>query len=427
MHIPVLSRRAALAGAAALLAGSALPRLGHAQTPPAQPTPTPAGTLLRAGDSERMVLAGPDPVALFDKALPGPVLRVKRGQPMSVTVANDLAVPLDITWHGIRLPNALDGVPGLTGPSIARGETRDIRIAPPDAGTFWYHAFDASLTRRALAGALIVEEDSPPAYGADHVMLIQTWGADPTTQIPLITVNGRLAVTLEAPAASRARLRLINASPDFLRLKVMDAPCWAIAIDGRPMAPIALKDGRLMLVPGGRIDIALDVNLDGGTPDPIQIQALVPQGPVQLALIAPVGGSTAPAPTSAPAPLPANDALPANIPLQGAVRAEMTITDRDAEPGNYPVLATLAAQKTAVFSLANKTEAPVAVQFYGMPVRQLDGMDDGWKPWWHDTLMVAGNQTLRVAVRPDTPGKWAIIARRAGTGTIAAAACYVVT
>ncbi|GGF56149.1 multicopper oxidase [Azorhizobium oxalatiphilum] len=423
MRVPVPSRRAVLTGAAALVLGGALPRLALSQNTPA--VPTPAGRLLKVGTADRIELAGSDPVSLFDGALPGPILRVKRGQPLSVAVANGLSGPLDITWHGVRLPNALDGVPGLTGPAIAAGETRDIRFAPPDAGTFWYHAFDGVLTRRALAGALIVEEETPAAFGADHVMLLQTWGVDATTQMPVITVNGAVSPTLEAPAASRARLRLINASPEFLPLRVAETQSWVMAIDGQPVTPFVLKDGRMQLVPGGRIDLAMDINLNGASANPINVQVELLRGPIELALIAPVGGSNTPAPASTPQALPANP-LPSDIPLQGAVRAELAIGVAPADLARIPVLSTVPVGKSLVFALNNTSEVPVAVHFHGMPVRLLDGADDGWKPWWHDTVPVPAKRTVRVAVRPDTPGKWAIIARAAGTGEAVAAAAYEV-
>ncbi|WP_029004573.1 multicopper oxidase family protein [Azorhizobium doebereinerae] len=409
-----------MTGAAALTLAGALPRRAGAQSA-ALPSPVP----LKAAPAERIELAGAGPVDLFEGGLPGPVLKVKRGQPVAVAAANGLKAPLDLTWHGVRVPNALDGVPGLTGPAIAPGGSRDIRFFPPDAGTFWYHAFDPAQARRALAGALIVEEDGPSPFGADHVMLIQTWAPDPTMQVPLITVNGVVSPTLEAPSAARARLRLINASADFLRLHVVDAQSWVIAIDGQPTAPFVLKEGRVQLVPGGRIDLALDVNLNGGSADPIVLEIETTKAPVQLALIAPVGASNLPAPAATPAALPAN-ALPAEIPLAGAVRAELAIGPEAAGLGSFPTLCMLQVGKSGVIALTNKVDAPVAVHFHGMPVRVLDGADDGWKPWWHDTVPVPAKTTVRVAVRPDTPGKWAVIARKGGTGEVLAAAAYEV-
>src|SRR5581483_8505275 len=69
-----------------------------------------------------------------------------------------------VHWHGIRLPHAMDGVPGLIQKPIAPGDRFDFAFTPPDAGTFWYHAHDDSLVQmgRGLAGALLVDETEPP-------------------------------------------------------------------------------------------------------------------------------------------------------------------------------------------------------------------------------------------------------------------------
>jgi len=76
----------------------------------------------------------------FNGTVPGPVLRVKRGEELKVRLINELVVDTAIHWHGMRLPNAMDGVPGLTQPAVHPGESFDYRFTPPDAGTFWYHA-----------------------------------------------------------------------------------------------------------------------------------------------------------------------------------------------------------------------------------------------------------------------------------------------
>lgn len=420
MRVPPISRRAALTGAAALTLSGALPRFASAQTA----APATAPVALTAASAERMALAA-KPLDLFADSLPGPTLRVKKGAPLSVVATNNLKVPFSLTLHGVRGSNNLDRVPGLNGQGILPGQTSILSLFPPDAGTFWYHAFDPAQANRALAGALIVEEPGPSPFGADHVMFIQTWAPDPTMTVPLITVNGVVSPTLEAPAAARARLRLINGSLEFLRLHVVDAQSWVLAIDGQPTTPFALKDGRLQLVPGGRIDLALDVNLNGGSADPIVLEIETTAAPVQLALIAPVGPSNLPAPPATPAPLPPND-LPDKIPLEGAARFELPLGPNATNLKDFVSLGVLQTGKSAVITLSNKVDSPVAVHFHGVPVRVLDGMDDGWKPWWHDTVPVPARATVRVALKADAPGKWAIIGQRGGSGEVVAAASYEV-
>jgi FtsP/CotA-like multicopper oxidase with cupredoxin domain len=75
----------------------------------------------------------------FSNRVPGPDLRIPQGKPMRVIVRNKLPEDTTVHWHGIRLPNAMDGVPGLTQPPIRPGEQFVYEFTPPDAGTFWYH------------------------------------------------------------------------------------------------------------------------------------------------------------------------------------------------------------------------------------------------------------------------------------------------
>ncbi|MEW6123467.1 MAG: multicopper oxidase family protein [Pseudomonadota bacterium] len=425
MRVRGPSRRSVLTGTAALALGSLLPRLASAQGAPQGTPQAPASaplTRLKVTAVERIELGGQKPLALFQNSLPGPVLRVKRGDKLAVSVENTIDTPLSLNWQGVRLPNPLDGVPGLTGSAIAKGASVDIAFTPPDAGTFLYRAFQPELAHRALAGALIVEEPGAPADGADHVLLIQSFAPDPTMTVPLLTVNGAVSPTLEAPAGGRARLRLVNASPQFLRLQVT-ATAYVIAVDGQPVQPFQLKDGRAQLTPGGRLDLAVDV----GTADPIPVNVETSQLPIQLALVTPVGpGTTGAAALPPPTALPSNG-LPDKIPLEKAARFEVPISASPVPLSGFASVGSVARGTSLVLALDNKSDAPVAVQLHGVPGRLLDGADDGWKPWWHDAVPVAPRSTARIALLPDSPGKWAIIGLRGGDGAVVAARSYDVT
>src|SRR6266540_1774378 len=129
-----LSRRRFLAGAGVAATCWGLPTLPRADT-------SPDGFLLLRARPAPPRSQGQPALWGYDGTVPGPTLRVKRGDELRVRLVNDLAEPTTIHWHGVRLPNALDGVPQLTQPMVAPGANFDCRFRPPDAGTFWYHAF----------------------------------------------------------------------------------------------------------------------------------------------------------------------------------------------------------------------------------------------------------------------------------------------
>jgi FtsP/CotA-like multicopper oxidase with cupredoxin domain len=225
----------------------------------------------------------------YNGAVPGPALRVRQGALLQVAVENGLAEGTTVHWHGIRLPNAMDGVPGLTQATIPPGGRFDYTFAPPDAGTFWYHSHDDSLVQmgRGLAGALIVEEASPPAVDHDLLWTIQDWRLEPDAQIApgfnnrmeeamdgrvgnTVTINGRLPRTLHVRAGERIRLRLLNAAiARIMALRFEGHSPIIVALDGQPCDPHAPPDGRILLGPAMRADVMLDMQGEPGRSYPV--------------------------------------------------------------------------------------------------------------------------------------------------------------
>ena len=109
-------------------------------------------------------------------ASPGPQLRVRRGEEVSVRLANRLERPIALHWHGVRLANPFDGVPGLTQDAVPPGGSFEYRFVAPDAGTFWYHPTGSraltELTEGGLWGVLLVDEDSSPPVDRDIVLAL---------------------------------------------------------------------------------------------------------------------------------------------------------------------------------------------------------------------------------------------------------------
>ena len=230
-------------GAGAVIACSGLPPCAQAQTA------TDGFRVLRAGGLQSAGFG-------YDGMVPGPALRVGRGEELRVRLVNDLATPTTVHWHGIRLPNAMDGVPALTQPAVAPGASFDYRFRPPDAGTFWYHAYVADQTDRGLAGALIVEDAQPADVDRDIALVLTT---APAADGPPVLVNGSRRPDIAVKTGERLRLRIINATTSRgLFLKLAGHAVRVMAIDGQPAEPFLARDSRVGLGPGNRIDLFID-------------------------------------------------------------------------------------------------------------------------------------------------------------------------
>ncbi len=274
-----LRRRQLLQAAAA---GAAIGLIGRARAASDGPA-----VALRPGPT-RVPMVGDDApdtaVWAYNRTIPGPVLRLRQGMPLRAAVTNGLAESTTVHWHGIRLPNAMDGVPGLTQLPIPPGGRFDYAFTPPDAGTFWYHSHDDSLVQmgRGLAGALIVEEADPPQVDRDLLWTLQDWRLEADAQLApgffnrmeiamdgrvgnTVTINGRLPETLHVRAGERIRLRLLNAAiARIMALRFEGHRPVIVALDGQPCAPHEPPDGRILLGPAMRADVMLDMQGEPG-------------------------------------------------------------------------------------------------------------------------------------------------------------------
>ena len=75
----------------------------------------------------------------YNGQVPGPTIRAREGERLRVVLKNSLSEPTTIHWHGLDVPNAMDGVPGLTQPAVERGGTFTYEFEARPAGTRWYH------------------------------------------------------------------------------------------------------------------------------------------------------------------------------------------------------------------------------------------------------------------------------------------------
>ena len=351
----------------------------------------------------------------FNGAVPGPVLRVKRGEQIRVRLVNELVVDTAIHWHGVRGPNAMDGVPGLTQPAVHAGESFDYRFTPPDAGTFWYHAPSRSLEDRALYGLLIVDEAEPVPVDRDVSLILDAWplGVDGRLAMdgaPHFTVNELPSLDIPVGANERLRLRLLNAARNRLITVRLDRHgATVMAIDGQPAEPFLARDGRVILSPGNRIDVFVDAVLTPGSTASIFVGSDDREVPVaRLVYEASAPGRSAIRPEAKP--LPAN-ALPQRMNLASGIKLEISLDDPKHRPAGgafgRPLFTTVSRQ-TITLAFKNPTDRAHAVHLHGHHVRLLDALDDGWKPFWLDTILAPPQRTTRVAFVADNRGKWLV-------------------
>lgn len=334
-----MSRRIVLGGALVWLVALAPSR---PSAEPAAPERTPRRLALRpASAALRGADSPPTPAWGFDGAVPGPVLKVRRGGEVWVTAANELPGPTAIHWHGLRIDNRMDGVPHLTQPPIAPGASFDYRFTCPDAGTFWYHTNSVEQLGRGLAGALIVEEDTAPAADHDLVLLLQDWlitaaGAlDSTVAEPgtagrvgsLATLNGQPGQDVAVKASDRVRLRLINATTARIAALTFEGGLKpvVVAVDGQPAEVFELGRPTLALPPGARVDVMVDMPAAAtdASPPAIRLRGYGTDAVLARFVIDP-GPPRRPDPLGKVAELPANP-LPRTIELTGALRAELVM------------------------------------------------------------------------------------------------------
>lgn len=416
------SRRVLLAGlgGVALASGLRLPAFAQgkalAQTGAALSLRTrPATAMLGAGLSKSQIWT-------LETGATGP-LRFGKGD-LSVTLSNELPAPIILNWLGIDGAQAASPLTGQA--PIPPGGRASFTVPLRQPGTYLVNAqILADATGQPTAARALIIEDSPPvAVDRDEVLLIEEWrvradgsaimpGSNPDGTTATWTVNGQPSLDITAKVNARLRLRFINGgarSPIGLRIENQDV--GVMAIDGAPAEPFAARDGQLVLAPGSRIDAFIDVTRAPGTIS----QVILHDGTAPRTIARLITSNDAPARA---APLPPADALPpGNLParlnLQGALRSDLSLDPKAQwmSPAGFsaatPPAYAAKRGRTVVMAINNPTTAPVVFRLHGHHFRLLDRLDDGWKPFWLDTLMVDKGQTQRIAFLAEYPGRWLI-------------------
>ncbi|PMV17701.1 MULTISPECIES: copper resistance system multicopper oxidase [unclassified Pseudomonas] len=167
-----------------LAAGSLLSGLGlwrspvWALTSPGQPTVLAGTEFDLFIDQMPVNLTGRNRTALtINGSLPGPLLRWREGDTVTVRVKNRLAEPTSIHWHGILLPSSMDGVPGLSFKGIEPGGVFVYQFTLKQHGTYWYHSHSGFQEQQGVYGPLVIDprEPEPFTYQRDYVVMLSDW------------------------------------------------------------------------------------------------------------------------------------------------------------------------------------------------------------------------------------------------------------
>ena len=130
---------------------------------------------------------------VVNNAMPGPLLRLRESTDVTIRVHNRLPETSSIHWHGVKLPNAMDGVPGLTFAGIPPGETFTYRFPVSQSGTYWYHSHSGMQEQTGLFGSIIMEPQKPDpfSYDREYVVHLSDWtDEDPMTIVANLKQQG---------------------------------------------------------------------------------------------------------------------------------------------------------------------------------------------------------------------------------------------
>ncbi len=188
--------------------------------------------------------------------LAGPAIVARVGDTLSVDLSNiDVGVGATVHWHGYPVPNAFDGVAGVTQDAVRPGEDFRAEILMTQPGTYWYHTHQRGSQGvvRGLYGTLVVLPETGATEDVDLTMPVHTFSGT-----VVLGTSDVLEEQVVRPGDS-VRLRLINTDQTPQTFAVQGAPFRVAALDGMDVATDALIDRSLVIAAGGRVDVVLEM------------------------------------------------------------------------------------------------------------------------------------------------------------------------
>lgn len=354
----------------------------------------------------------------YNGQLPGPELRVKLGDLVEVTLQNkDIAEGVTIHWHGVKVPNAEDGVAGMTQDAVRPGQSFVYRFRATETGTYWYHSHQVSddAVKKGLFGAFIVDPASAaPGEANDMTILSHTW---PTNSGSVLAFGPASLERKTVAPGSEVRLRLINTDNGARDFSLTGTTFRVASIDGADLnQPGDLDRARLVLAAGGRYDLRF--TMPNGP-------VLLNSGGANLFLSADGQGEIVPAKTISDFnPASYGKSTGGTVTLDSHFDREYTF---DLEGGlgfynggfntiwlingqtfpNTPPLVVREGDLVKI-TFVNRTvqNHPMHPHGHKMLVLSRNGQPVSGSPWWSDTLNVAPGEIITVALKADNPGLW---------------------
>jgi FtsP/CotA-like multicopper oxidase with cupredoxin domain len=366
---------------------------------------------------------------------PGPTIRAKQGDLVEVTLVNE-SVPGGTTlhWHGLDVPNAEDGVAGVTQDAVHPGKSHAYRFVAEQAGTYWYHSHQVSheQVRKGLLGALVITPrpatTRAPASTAPTADVDATANVDPNADVDVValshtyggkrTINGRVGEQhVDAAPGDRVRVRVINTDAGVAPLWVSGTAYVVAAIDGTDVNAPTEVEGKALVVPaGGRADVVVDVPPSGA----VRVQMS------GVSLVLGPAGSTTPSTSrpkdsvdlltyGSPAPLGFDADRPDRQFSYSIGRRPGFVKGRPGVHWSingklYPdipmyVVSQGDVVRMEIVNRSNETH-PMHLHGHHVVVLSRNGKPATGSPWWTDSLEVPVGSSFDVAFVADNPGIW---------------------
>jgi FtsP/CotA-like multicopper oxidase with cupredoxin domain len=348
----------------------------------------------------------------FNGRSPGPEIRVMRGQLVQITLVNkDIGAGVTIHWHGVDVPNAEDGVAGVTQDAVQPGGRYVYRFRPEQVGTFWYHTHqDASQgVEKGLYGPLVILRDTPPLKEEDITLPVHTFSG----HAALGTDDG--VQRRAEPAGMSVRLRLINTDSSPARFRLSGMEPSVVAIDGAEIDPAPVSPGEAIEIgAGGRYDLWFQM--------PNGVAAVELIGSKTALVLSPDGKGDPTAVPSRPAfdPAARERAAPVRLGSRFDRTFELKIGKKvgflDGRPGHhwalngklYPRVPMFEVEKGDLVRivLVNDSSGVHPMHLHGHHFLVLTRNGKAVSPWSTDTLEMLPHERYSVAFRANNPGLW---------------------